>query len=57
MLDHVSIQADDLAGALAFYDTVLAPLGGRRVPYYRAFVRDPGGNNVEAVCHVPPGQA
>jgi hypothetical protein len=22
--------------------------------YYSAFVRDPDGNNVEAVCHVPP---
>jgi catechol 2,3-dioxygenase-like lactoylglutathione lyase family enzyme len=21
--------------------------------YYAAFVRDPDGNNVEAVCHVP----
>jgi catechol 2,3-dioxygenase-like lactoylglutathione lyase family enzyme len=31
VLDHVSIQADDLGAALAFYDTVLAPLGGRRV--------------------------
>jgi catechol 2,3-dioxygenase-like lactoylglutathione lyase family enzyme len=23
--------------------------------YYGAFVRDPDGNNVEAVCHLPPG--
>jgi len=23
--------------------------------YYGAFVRDPDGNNVEAVCHVPEG--
>lgn len=22
--------------------------------YYGAFVRDPDGNNVEAVCHTPP---
>jgi hypothetical protein len=22
--------------------------------YYGAFVRDPDGNNVEAVCHIPP---
>jgi hypothetical protein len=21
--------------------------------YYAAFVRDPDGNNVEAVCHIP----
>jgi catechol 2,3-dioxygenase-like lactoylglutathione lyase family enzyme len=120
MLDHVSIQCTDLAASAAFYDTVLAPLGGSRlmdfgeaigfgvppmpdfwlgrhatgegfreshiafsapsrdavdaffaaavgagaevlheprvwpeyhVTYYGAFVRDPDGNNVEAVCH------
>jgi catechol 2,3-dioxygenase-like lactoylglutathione lyase family enzyme len=121
MLDHVSIQCTDLGAAAAFYDTVLAPLGGRRVMdfgevigygtdfpdfwlgrhrtgdgfrethlaftapdraavqaffdaavahgaevlheprvwpeyhehYFGAFVRDPDGNNVEAVCHNP----
>ena len=31
MLDHVSIQCADLAASAAFYDAVLAPLGGRRV--------------------------
>lgn len=31
MIDHMSIQAADYAGAAAFYDAVLAPLGGRRV--------------------------
>lgn len=122
MLDHVSIQCTDLAASAAFYDAVLAPLGGGRVvdfgevigygvlprpdfwigrqstgdgfreshvafvaasrgavdaffaaavaagaeplheprvwpeyheAYYGAFVRDPDGNNVEAVCHSP----
>jgi catechol 2,3-dioxygenase-like lactoylglutathione lyase family enzyme len=122
MLDHLSIQCTDLAASAAFYDAVLAPLGGRRVmdfgeaigfgvlskptfwigrqttgdgfreshiafsapdraavraffeiaaahgaavlheprlwpeyhaTYYGAFVRDPDGNNVEAVCHLP----
>ena len=122
MLDHVSIQCADIAASAAFYDTVLAPLGGQRVldfgevigygvppspdfwvgphstgagfreshiaftapdrasvraffeaatasgaealhpprlwpeyheTYYGAFVRDPDGNNVEAVCHQP----
>ena len=122
MLDHVSIQCADLAASSAFYDAVLAPLGGQRVldfgeaigygvppmpdfwlgrqatgegfreshlaftapdraavraffeaatargaevlhqprlwpeyhaSYYGAFVRDPDGNNVEAVCHQP----
>ena len=123
MLDHLSIQCADVPTAAAFYDAVLAPLGGgrqmdfgevdrvrhrrqavvlarparrpghqpahprglRRAPtaprcdaffdaavdagaevlheprlwpeyhpaYYGAFVRDPDGNNVEAVCHAP----
>jgi catechol 2,3-dioxygenase-like lactoylglutathione lyase family enzyme len=122
MIDHLSIQCSDVAKSSAFYDAVLAPLGGTRVldfgdvigfgvpptpdfwigaqttgegfrethvafsapnraavdaffdaatasgavvlheprtwpeyhdDYYGAFVRDPDGNNVEAVCHVP----
>jgi catechol 2,3-dioxygenase-like lactoylglutathione lyase family enzyme len=122
MLDHVSVQCADVAASAAFYDAVLAPLGGGRVldlgtvigfgadgqvgfclgpqstgtgfrethlaftapdraavrqfhaaaaaagaevlheprlwpdyhaNYYGAFVRDPDGNNVEAVCHAP----
>ena len=120
MIDHLAIQCTDVAASAAFYDTVLAPLGGRRIldfgdvigygippqpdfwlnphrtgegfrethiafaapdratvraffaaavgagaevlhepgewpeyhsTYYGAFVRDPDGNNVEAVCH------
>jgi catechol 2,3-dioxygenase-like lactoylglutathione lyase family enzyme len=122
VLDHLSIQCADLQASAAFYDAVLAPLGGSRVmdfgvamgygkdgkpdfwlgqqstgdgfreshiafeasdratvraffeaavaagaeplheprlwpeyhaSYYGAFVRDPDGNNVEAVCHRP----
>ncbi len=121
MINHVSIQVRDVAGSAAFYDAVLAPLGGARlmdfgdvigygtsrpefwlgptetsgeareihlaftasdraavvafhdaavaagaevlhaprlfpeyhVTYFGAFVRDPDGNNVEAVCHEP----
>src|SRR5487761_1324468 len=30
MLDHVSIQCADMAASAAFYDAVLAPLGGVR---------------------------
>ncbi len=121
MLDHVSIQCADVEASAAFYDAVLATVGGGRVKdfagqfigygvdgvpdfwigvhttgegfreshvafraadrasvralfqvavghgadvlheprvwpeyhpnYYGAFVRDPDGNNVEAVCH------
>lgn len=123
MIDHIAIQVADPAASAAFYDRVLAPLGGKRLferdegrvigygtsfpafwigpvttggqareghlafsapdraavrafftaavdagaevlheprvwpeyhpAYYGAFVRDPDGNNVEAVCHVP----
>ena len=122
MLDQLSIQCANVAASAAFYDAVLAPLGGRRLMdfgevigfgvepkpdfwlgprstgdgfreshiafaaadratvrafydaalaagaevlheprvwpeyhphYYGAFVRDPDGNNVEAVCHAP----
>ncbi|HEY5011353.1 MAG TPA: VOC family protein [Acidimicrobiia bacterium] len=122
MIDHVSIQCAKVEASAAFYDAVLAPLGGSRVMdlgevvgfgvppmpdfwigprttgtgfreshlaftapnraavraffdaavaggaevlheprvwpeyhpnYYGAFVRDPDGNNVEAVCHTP----
>lgn len=31
MLDHISIQCDDLVASAAFYDTVLGALGARRV--------------------------
>jgi len=122
MIDHLSIQCTDVAASAAFYDTVLATVGGTRImdfgevigygvppmpdfwigprstgerfreshiafaapdraavraffaaataagaevlheprvrpeyhpTYYGAFVRDPDGNNVEAVCHTP----
>ena len=121
MLDHLSIQCQDMAAACRFYDAVLATVGGTRLAdfgdvigyggdrphfwvgaqttggvnrevhiafaapsraavddffataqaagadvlheprvwpeyhpdYYGAFVRDPDGNNVEAVCHAP----
>jgi len=124
MIDHLGIQCNDVAVSAAFYDAVLAPLGGQRLMephpgvigygiapvtpgcgsmvsddatgwredhiafvaesraavqaffdaavaagaevlhapkewpiyhpgYFGAFVRDPDGNNVEAVCHVP----
>ena len=84
MIDHVSIQCNDVAASAAFYDAVLAPVGGKRIldfgevigygverptfwigpsttggqakevhRAFGAFVRDPDGNNVEAVCHTP----
>ena len=122
MLDHLEIQCRDLEASAAFYDAMLAPLGGERIMvfeaaigygippmpefwigrqqtgegfrethiaftapdratvtacfeaavacgaevlheprlwpeyhpnYFGGFVRDPDGNNVEAVCHKP----
>jgi catechol 2,3-dioxygenase-like lactoylglutathione lyase family enzyme len=60
---HVAITADDRAVVDAFYHAALAAGGadngapGLRPHYhpnyYAAFVRDPDGHNVEAVCHRP----
>ncbi|WP_299562171.1 VOC family protein [uncultured Mycolicibacterium sp.] len=62
---HIAFQAADEAAVQAFYRTALE-LGAeslhapRRWPeyhagYYGAFVRDPDGNNVEAVFHGAAG--
>jgi catechol 2,3-dioxygenase-like lactoylglutathione lyase family enzyme len=58
---HVAFQAADRAAVRAFFDAAVAAgapvLHQPRVfaeyhpNYYGAFVRDPDGNNVEAVCH------
>ena len=58
---HVAFQAPDRAAVRAFFDAAVAAgaevLHEPRVwpeyhpDYYGAFVRDPDGNNVEAVCH------
>ena len=40
-LDHIGLDVSDYAASKAFY--------------YGAFVLDPDGNNVEAVCHGEPG--
>ena len=63
---HVAFQAADAAAVRAFFEA--AKETGAEVlhepkmwpeyhdSYYGAFVRDPDGNNVEAVCHtVQPG--
>lgn len=60
---HVAIMSDDRAKVDAFYAAALAA-GGRdngapglrphyHPNYYAAFVFDPDGNNLEAVCHKP----
>jgi catechol 2,3-dioxygenase-like lactoylglutathione lyase family enzyme len=60
---HVAFAARDRAAVKAFYEAALAA-GGRdngapglrphyHQNYYGAFVFDPDGNNIEAVCHRP----
>jgi catechol 2,3-dioxygenase-like lactoylglutathione lyase family enzyme len=60
---HIAFSAPDRETVRRFFDAAIA--GGAEVlheprvwpeyhpNYYGAFVRDPDGNNVEAVCHAP----
>jgi len=60
---HVAFRARDRAAVRAFFEAAVSldalVLNEPRVwpeyheHYYGAFVRDPDGNNVEAVCHDP----
>ena len=60
---HIAFAAADRAAVRAFFAAAVAAgaevLHEPRVwpeyhpHYYGAFVRDPDGNNVEAVCHAP----
>ena len=60
---HVAIVSQDRAGVDAFHKAALAA-GGKdngapglrphyHANYYGAFVLDPDGHNIEAVCHAP----
>ena len=59
---HLALLAKDRAEVAAFYEAAMAA-GGKdngapglrphyHADYYGAFVLDPDGNNIEAVCHV-----
>jgi len=60
---HIAFTSPDRAGVRAFFDAAAGAgadvLHAPRVwpeyhpDYYGAFVRDPDGNNIEAVCHIP----
>jgi catechol 2,3-dioxygenase-like lactoylglutathione lyase family enzyme len=60
---HVAFRAKGRGDVRAFYDAAMAAGGSDNGPpgvreiyhpsYYGAFVRDPDGHNVEAVCHDP----
>ena len=59
---HVAFAAPSRAAVRAFFDVAVAegalPLHAPRMwpeyheSYFGAFVRDPDGNNIEAVCHL-----
>jgi catechol 2,3-dioxygenase-like lactoylglutathione lyase family enzyme len=61
---HIAFGADNREAVVAFFDAAVG--AGAEVlhepkewpiyhpGYFGAFVRDPDGNNVEAVCHRPP---
>jgi len=60
---HIAILAETRGIVRAFYDAALAAGGRDNGPpgvremyhphYYGAFVLDPDGHNIEAVCHLP----
>ena len=60
---HVAFASDDRQGVEAFYTAALAAgAGDNGAPgvrpqyhpnYYGAFIFDPDGHNIEAVCHFP----
>ena len=60
---HIAFEAPDRQRVRAFFEAAQAVgaevLHGPRLwpeyhpSYYGAFVRDPDGNNIEAVCHTP----
>lgn len=62
---HVAFASADRSGVDLFYESAMAAGGRDNGPpglrphyhpnYYGAFVLDPDGNNIEAVCHRPPG--
>lgn len=61
---HVAFVAESRAAVDAFYAAAIAAGGADNGPpgvrahyhpnYYGAFVLDPDGHNIEAVCHLPP---
>ncbi len=60
---HVAFAAENRAAVDAFYQAAIAAGGRDNGPpgirahyhpnYYGAFVFDPDGHNIEAVCHLP----
>ncbi len=65
LIDHLNLPVTDLAASVAFYEAAVAAGATTLRPpgeypeyhpgYYGAFVADPDGINVEAVCHGATG--
>jgi catechol 2,3-dioxygenase-like lactoylglutathione lyase family enzyme len=61
---HIAFSTKDRAIVDRFYEEAIAAGGRDNGPpgirpnyhrnYYGAFVLDPDGHNIEAVCHLPP---
>jgi catechol 2,3-dioxygenase-like lactoylglutathione lyase family enzyme len=61
---HIAFSTNDRATVDRFYEEAIAVGGRDNGPpgmrpnyhrnYYGAFVLDPDGHNIEAVCHLPP---
>jgi hypothetical protein len=58
MIDHTGVSVSDVAASKAFHPAALAGLGHARLREahdrpndHGAFVHDPDGHNIEAVCH------
>jgi catechol 2,3-dioxygenase-like lactoylglutathione lyase family enzyme len=61
---HIAFSTNDRAIVDRFYEEAIAAGGRDNGPpglrpnyhrnYYGAFVLDPDGHNIEAVCHLPP---
>ena len=66
-IQHIAFRAESRAEVDAFYEAAMAA-GGKdngkpgiremyHTNYYGAFVLDPEGHNIEAVCHKPESEA
>ena len=55
MLDHVGVPVSDFEQSKRF--STRKPSPRLATSYYGAFVLDPDGNNIEAVCHEPAEEA
>jgi catechol 2,3-dioxygenase-like lactoylglutathione lyase family enzyme len=54
MLDHVGMQAVDMAASSRFYDAVLEPVGGKRIMDFGEAIGYGAGDKPDFwICHRP----